>query len=429
MVGHAKNCGCGCGCESGLMERPRYFSRQLVTPDDLNLQQEYFRRKLRLHNLMLHGWGVVCGAEVVRACKPKVAWKDPIVPEYEEWRVQIKPGYIIGPCGDDIWISCDQVYDVRSCGFLGAPGEPTEQGEDVWCSDVQNKLPGGTVYVAVRYRQITSRPVRSQPTGCGCDETECEYSRWRDCYQFCTLTDCPETHTESPNYNPFAGVNPTCANVCCDDPWVVLAEITLSEDGSQIESVNPGNCRRLVASFGHLWWSCDAGGNHIFHELGRGDLNQIDMYPLDKYEGLGNAAAKKQAIARLKRVGILSGRDVLKQAATSADRERLTKVRSGPSAKLLEAVVTRADLLRVNGVGPEYADLLAQAGVRAVQELAEADAVELVEKLAEKQKKSATRRMPAEDEVGSWIIAAKGLQPVVEFELADNNGTARRRGS
>ena len=45
-------------------ERVRYFARQLLTADDLTQEQEYLRGRMRRHNLFLHGWGVVCGAEV-----------------------------------------------------------------------------------------------------------------------------------------------------------------------------------------------------------------------------------------------------------------------------------------------------------------------------------------------------------------------------
>ena len=33
--------------DKGAIERPRFFPRQLVTPDDLTLGQDYFRNKLR----------------------------------------------------------------------------------------------------------------------------------------------------------------------------------------------------------------------------------------------------------------------------------------------------------------------------------------------------------------------------------------------
>jgi hypothetical protein len=51
-------------CDRNMAERPRYYARQLITSDDLTLEQDYFRNRMRLHNRMLHGWGVVCGAQV-----------------------------------------------------------------------------------------------------------------------------------------------------------------------------------------------------------------------------------------------------------------------------------------------------------------------------------------------------------------------------
>ena len=51
-------------CDTSIAELPRYYPRQLITPDDLTLEQNYFRDRLRRHNRLLHGWGVVCGALV-----------------------------------------------------------------------------------------------------------------------------------------------------------------------------------------------------------------------------------------------------------------------------------------------------------------------------------------------------------------------------
>ena len=45
-------------------ERPHFFNGQLLTADDLKLEQDYFRGKSRLHNRFLHGWGVVAGLSV-----------------------------------------------------------------------------------------------------------------------------------------------------------------------------------------------------------------------------------------------------------------------------------------------------------------------------------------------------------------------------
>ena len=46
------------------LERPHFFTGRLLTAADLQDDQDYFRAKSRLHNRLLHGWGVVTGLEV-----------------------------------------------------------------------------------------------------------------------------------------------------------------------------------------------------------------------------------------------------------------------------------------------------------------------------------------------------------------------------
>lgn len=242
-------------CDCGSLERPRYFPRQLVTPDDMNLEQEYFRKRMRLHNLMLHGWGVVCGAEVCRVKKPQEQWSNPKQEEHEEWKVRIKRGYVLGPYGHDILIDCDHEFDIRSRRLTGTAGEPAEAAVDPWCSQPAVDLDQDEVFIAVKYTENLTRPVRTQPVGCGCDETQCEYSRWRDCYEFGILDECPEDQMtfKSPE-EMFAGPGvPQCP--CPETPWVVLARIKLNENGIDGDPDNCA-CRRLVAAFGNLAWSC-----------------------------------------------------------------------------------------------------------------------------------------------------------------------------
>src|SRR5512147_1637223 len=96
----AANCECGPTCCCGLecLCRPRFFAGQLLTDEDLNRLDHYIVAKNRLHNRYLHGWGVVCGLEVV--CSP---CSD---------TVTVRPGYAIGPCGEDIVVCNDQPVDV-----------------------------------------------------------------------------------------------------------------------------------------------------------------------------------------------------------------------------------------------------------------------------------------------------------------------------
>lgn len=46
------------------LKRNRFFTGKLLTAEDLELEQEYFRERLKRHNRYLHGFGVVMGLEV-----------------------------------------------------------------------------------------------------------------------------------------------------------------------------------------------------------------------------------------------------------------------------------------------------------------------------------------------------------------------------
>jgi hypothetical protein len=50
--------------ETAAFTRPRFFNGKLITAADLELEQEYFRAKSKLHNRSLHGFGIVSGLKV-----------------------------------------------------------------------------------------------------------------------------------------------------------------------------------------------------------------------------------------------------------------------------------------------------------------------------------------------------------------------------
>jgi hypothetical protein len=91
---------CTCAACTGLqcLERTRFFAGQLLTEADLNNEQSYLLAKNRLHNRYLHGWGVVCGLQVL--CSNCEGW------------VTIEPGYAIDPCGNDIIVCSTQGFNV-----------------------------------------------------------------------------------------------------------------------------------------------------------------------------------------------------------------------------------------------------------------------------------------------------------------------------
>jgi hypothetical protein len=227
---------CNCVSHSSktvINERPRYYARQLVTPDDMTLEQEYFRAKMRRHNRFLHGWGVVCGARVVPSNKP--------------WKVIVKSGYILGPFGDEIYIETDQCVDVR------VPCNPAPPTSDDGCQEAQPVPPVNTTqYVAVRYKEIKTRLIRVPLGGCGCEDSACEYSRFCDGFQICILDHCPST-SDRPTLNLGNGSATDCPE-CPAEPWVALASFTVDANGAVL--IKECDCRRQVLGFGSFWWPC-----------------------------------------------------------------------------------------------------------------------------------------------------------------------------
>jgi hypothetical protein len=288
-------CGCGCGgsgapcgcgdCPGGRLERPRWYTGQVVTPADLTLEHDYFRKKLRYHNIFMHGWGVVCGATV--------ASTDP-TGKTNPYQVTISPGYILGPYGDEIFIDTDRTIDLRYPTTSIACGDPPGPVTDPDCSDLQSpKLPE-IIYLAVRYKEYQTRPVRAQPMACDCDGTRCEYSRWRDGYEFGVLDTCPDTppvhhkalkalktrarpsmisnisfegsgeKEDCPPWTIYFNDGMPCLTCppCPDTPWVVLAKITIEALGViNAKHIDNCSCRRMVPSLAQVVMRCQESSN------------------------------------------------------------------------------------------------------------------------------------------------------------------------
>lgn len=245
---------CNCGPEpraKATNERPRYYARQLVTPEDLTLDQEYFRAKLRRHNLFLHGWGVVCGARVAKAGSSENPTK---------WKAIVKRGYILGPFGDEIWIEKDVCVDVRTRCTTSSSATPSDACGCVEPEPVPEETSAELRYIAVRYKEDKTRLVRVPLGGCGCDTTSCEYSRYADGYEICVIDECPAgTGQDVPDFfGQFSGELPDCPPAPTN-PWVVLAGFTVDGEGNV--DLQQCACRRQVLGLGRFWWTCNTDGN------------------------------------------------------------------------------------------------------------------------------------------------------------------------
>jgi hypothetical protein len=188
------------------MERVRYFSRQLITADDMLAEQQYFRQKLRRHNRFLHGWGVVCGLEVLASATSTYPWQ-----------VIVGVGYALGPYGDEIYVAEPRCFNILNCiSSVMNPCDPTAPPTPV--------LPA-EIYLAIRYSECETRPVRVHPLGCACEDTLCEYSRIRDDFELSCVPEMAEPPIATCEICDRFLVA-TCPP-CPDSPWVVLARITL----------------------------------------------------------------------------------------------------------------------------------------------------------------------------------------------------------
>ncbi len=131
-------------------------------------------------------------------------------------------------------------------------------------------------------------------------------------------------------------------------------------------------------------------------------------YSIEKIEGIGPNYAKK-----LKVVDIQTVDDLLRLCGDKKGRDGVA-TETGISEKHLLEWTNLADLMRINGIGEEYADLLEEAGVDTVKELATRKAENLATAMATvNEKKKLTNRVPSAKTVEEWVKEAKKLKPMV----------------
>jgi len=220
---------CCCPACAGLtcLDRTRFFAGQLLTEGDLNQEQSYLLAKNRLHNRFLHGWGVVCGMQVVCA-------------ECDGW-VTIKTGYAIDPCGNDIIVCQDYPFNVfqaiqacckpaptTNCSPLRyTPPSPTCQDAiQTWCITIQYQEQQSRMVTPLQQvagnggngncgtRGLSSMSGTSKtPTSCGCSSSAsqttatvptgtCEPTRIMEGFQVGVVCEAP---TASPQEGPAPG--------------------------------------------------------------------------------------------------------------------------------------------------------------------------------------------------------------------------------
>jgi hypothetical protein len=196
-------------------DRLSYFYGQMLHARDLQTEQAYFREKLKLHNRCLHGWGIVCGLEVVPPpadpdCIPATDVeygrlkavldekqkamasatddeKRTLAPEIERLKRQLEA---LGPPSNcapadprtKVQIDCGLAIDCEGNELVVR----RPLSIDLWSAlppeDRQSIDPGkpATLYLGICYRECPIDPVRPVvPDSCGAT-SDCTFGKLRD---------------------------------------------------------------------------------------------------------------------------------------------------------------------------------------------------------------------------------------------------------
>lgn len=133
-------------------------------------------------------------------------------------------------------------------------------------------------------------------------------------------------------------------------------------------------------------------------------------YSIDEIEGIGPIYAGK-----LQAIGIKTTDAYLERAKDPKGRKALAE-ETGIDDKRILKWANMADLMRINGVGEEYSELLEAAGVDTVKELKHRVPANLHAKMKEvNEAKQLVRQLPSESAVEKWVEQAKSLPPTMTY--------------
>jgi len=179
------------------LKRLQYFFGQVLGPQDFRDEQTYFREKLKLHNRCLHGFGTVCGLQVV-----PVAPDDPCDPSPPpQTRVRIRCGLAYDCAGNELIVRRDLAVDL----LAHLPPRPAGGATD----DV-----AFPVWLSLCFCEQPADPARPVlPDACGASP-DCVFGKLRDAVRVRVSLQPPPEET-------------SCDSCCspCADPCVLLARI------------------------------------------------------------------------------------------------------------------------------------------------------------------------------------------------------------
>lgn len=114
-------------------------------------------------------------------------------------------------------------------------------------------------------------------------------------------------------------------------------------------------------------------------------------------------------ISKMNAAGVNTVEDLLAKSDTASEKSALAKT-LGVTTQELTEWINRGDLMRLNGVGKEFANLLENCGVDSCKELQHRKAENLYKTLKEtNDAKKIAHHAPSQAQVESWIKEAATL--------------------
>lgn len=150
---------CHGDCDELMQDRVHYFTGRYLAARDFKDEQSYHRSHHYLHNRMLHGWGVVCGLEVVQHDQEDCRGK----------YVRIGSGLAIDCCGREI-----VVERASCCG--------DEQPEIPW-DKYDRTRPWLVLCLSFHERGIEPLPVIHGEGDCSTEKTKSKFGRYRESWK------------------------------------------------------------------------------------------------------------------------------------------------------------------------------------------------------------------------------------------------------
>ncbi|CAG0963532.1 MAG: hypothetical protein OIN86_10610 [Candidatus Methanoperedens sp.] len=274
-------------CEYNDFKRGKYFHGMLMTDRDFTEEQRYHVEKMKLHNRMLHGRGVVRGLGMRS--------------NSDEKSIIIDPGLALDCSGNEIFVCRKYELDLSQIKKLYSSEEPVAE-----CSHGDPTTPNKWYVVIRYYEKGTDQALVHASATSECAGNVCNASRVQEGFCLDVYKDgeicCHEKLSDSVNELCDTDSNIIsneeikkyfCEELlypddCCRDSRVVLGSFILNKDTKKIDSIDNWDCRRFVMTFGLL--------QHWMRVMAS---NKIEFENIADYSFIGEAC-KSAEVAREK---------------------------------------------------------------------------------------------------------------------------------